>query len=187
MNMTIYDLSYEDDHTQLYNLLLNPTNIADPLQNGILNENQIIFSIHLKRGGLENQEKVLFELVQFTGYFRSDVELENMLPSGRSNNFSDIENRLIFVGTGRLATPQLIREMTIIDNLKSEFTSRHSLEWKFLFLDHRAPPIIGYLPFEVLGTSGYDYYHFDDLEKVITCHEACKFFFLTNILIQFII
>ncbi len=24
-----------------------------------------------------------------------------------------------------------------------EFTSRHSLEWKFLFIDHRAPPIIG--------------------------------------------
>lgn len=36
-------------------------------------------------------------------------------------------------------TPQLIREMSIVDT-KSEFTSRHSLEWKFLFLDHRAPP-----------------------------------------------
>ena len=64
--------------------------------------------------------------------------------------------------------------MSIIGTTKSEFTSRHSLEWKFLFLDHRAPPIIGYLPFEVLGTSGYDYYHFDDLEKVVLCHEACK-------------
>lgn len=81
---------------------------------------------------------------------------------------------LIFVGTGRLQTPQLIREMSIVDSSKSEFTSRHSLEWKFLFLDHRAPPIIGYLPFEVLGTSGYDYYHFDDLDKVILCHEACE-------------
>lgn len=72
-------------------------------------------------------------------------------------------------------TPQLIREMSIVDSSKSEFTSRHSLEWKFLFLDHRAPPIIGYLPFEVLGTSGYDYYHFDDLEKVVVCHEAREF------------
>lgn len=65
--------------------------------------------------------------------------------------------------------------MSIIGSSKSEFTSRHSLEWKFLFLDHRAPQIIGYLPFEVLGTSGYDYYHFDDLEKVVMCHEARKF------------
>lgn len=62
--------------------------------------------------------------------------------------------------------------MSIIGSSKSEFTSRHSLEWKFLFLDHRAPPIIGYLPFEVLGTSGYDYYHFDDLEQVLLSHES---------------
>ena len=39
---------------------------------------------------------------------------------------------------------------------------------------YRGPPIIGYLPFEVLGTSGYDYYHVDDLEKVSACHEARK-------------
>ncbi|QQP56865.1 Clock [Caligus rogercresseyi] len=55
---------------------------------------------------------------------------------------------------------------------ESEFTSRYSLEWKFLFLDGRAPPIIGYLPFELLGTSGYDYYHTEDLERVSVCHEA---------------
>lgn len=83
----------------------------------------------------------------------------------------DSEAKVIFIGTGRLQTPQLIREISLSDT-KSEFTSRHSLEWKFLFLDHRAPPIIGYLPFEVLGTSGYDYYHFDDLEKMVSCHEA---------------
>lgn len=42
------------------------------------------------------------------------------------------------------------------------------------FLFFRAPPIIGYLPFEVLGTSGYDYYHVDDLETLAKCHEHCE-------------
>ena len=73
-------------------------------------------------------------------------------------------------------TPQIIKEMSIVDSSKSEFTSRHSLEWKFLFMDHRASPIIGYLPIEVLGTSGYDYYHFDDLDNVVACHQAREFF-----------
>lgn len=81
---------------------------------------------------------------------------------------------MLFVGMGRIKTPQLVRETFIIDPTKIEFTSRHSLEWKFLFLDQRATSIIGYLPFEVLGTSGYDYYHFDDLDKLIRCHEASK-------------
>lgn len=82
--------------------------------------------------------------------------------------------RLLFVGLGRIEMPQLVRETFIIDPTKIEFTSRHSLEWKFLFLDQRATPIIGYLPFDVLGTSGYDYYHYDDLEKLIECHEASE-------------
>lgn len=86
--------------------------------------------------------------------------------------FSDF--RLLFVGIGRLQTPQLVREMSVVDSSKSEFTSRQSLEWKFLFLDHRATPIIGYLPFEVLGTSGYEYYHFDDLDNIARDQEACK-------------
>lgn len=107
-------------------------------------------------------------------FIGDNVDVENMMPTSRFSGYSgESDTRTLFVGTGRLMTPQLIREMSIVDT-KSEFTSRHSLEWKFLFLDHRAPPIIGYLPFEVLGTSGYDYYHFDDLDRVVTCHEACK-------------
>ncbi|KAJ7425300.1 Neuronal PAS domain-containing protein 2 [Willisornis vidua] len=47
----------------------------------------------------------------------------------------------------------------------------------------------GYLPFEVLGTSGYDYYHIDDLELLARCHEhlmqfgkgkSCCYRFLTK-------
>ncbi|RWS30921.1 clock-like protein [Leptotrombidium deliense] len=55
--------------------------------------------------------------------------------------------------------------------LCNEFVSRHSLEWKFLYVDHRASKWIGYLPFELLGTSGYDYYHWDDLNAIIETHE----------------
>lgn len=47
------------------------------------------------------------------------------------------------------------------------------LNWSFI-LSFRASPIIGYLPFEVLGTSGYDYYHVDDLELIAQCHKQCK-------------
>ncbi|MGH0171872.1 UNVERIFIED_CONTAM: hypothetical protein FKN15_010201 [Acipenser sinensis] len=86
-------------------------------------------------------------------------------------------------------TQLMLEEMCTVEELNEEFTSRHSLEWKFLFLDHRAPPLIGYLPFEVLGTSGYDYYHVDDLETLAKCHEhlmqygkgkSCYYRFLTK-------
>ena len=42
-----------------------------------------------------------------------------------------------FCCTVRLQNSHIIREMSVVDEAKAEFTSRHSLEWKFLFLDHR--------------------------------------------------
>ena len=45
-------------------------------------------------------------------------------------------DQVCFFCTVRLKTCQLVREMSMVDDNK-EFTSRHSLEWKFLFLDHR--------------------------------------------------
>uniref|UniRef100_S4RCP4 Uncharacterized protein n=1 Tax=Petromyzon marinus TaxID=7757 RepID=S4RCP4_PETMA len=78
------------------------------------------------------------------------------------------------VASVHLLTSQFIKELSSLEEAGAEFTSRHSLEWKFLFLDHRAPPIIGYMPFEVLGTSGYDYYHVDDLESITQCHRDCE-------------
>lgn len=184
MSMTIYDLIYEGDHSELYSIILGPAAEYDK-------ENEISFVCHCKRGGLDAKGEPVYEVVQFLGQFRSDIDsihMDNGL-SCHYNYTSESDTRWVFVGTGRLQIPQLIRELSIIDSTKCEFTSRHSLEWKFLFLDHRAPPIIGYLPFEVLGTSGYDYYHVDDLDKVVTCHEAlmqkgegtsCYYRFLTK-------
>lgn len=187
VNKSIFDLACEDDRPSLYTLLQNPGSAADPMHTVPGKENEIRFQCHLKRGSLDFRDEATYDLVQFNGHFRTNMEpLDN--EEMQSYN-PDHESRLLFVCTGRLYTPQLIRDVSLVDSSRSEFTSRHSLEWKFLFLDHRAPPIIGYLPFEVLGTSGYDYYHFDDLEKVVTCHEAlmqkgeltsCYYRFLTK-------
>ncbi|KAK0181752.1 hypothetical protein PV327_004006 [Microctonus hyperodae] len=186
-NSTIYEITYQEDQSLLYNVLLNPCTNRN--RQNIKSENQVSFTCHIKRGSLDFQQETTYERVNFVGYFRSDTDIESLLPNNHGANDSSNDIKEIFVGTGRLHTPQLIQDMLLVDETKAEFTSRHSLEWKFLFLDHRAPPIIGYLPFEVLGTSGYDYYHVDDLEKVVTCHESlmqkgegtsCYYRFLTK-------
>ncbi|XP_064076429.1 circadian locomoter output cycles protein kaput isoform X1 [Vanessa tameamea] len=185
VNKSIFDLAFDEDRSNLYALLQNPSLVIHPNQT-ISSENEVRFQCHLQRGTLDFRDDITYELVQFKGHFRTYMEQSD---SSDILYQQDQESRLLFVCTGKLCTPQLIRDVSLVDTSRSEFTSRHSLEWKFLFLDHRAPPIIGYLPFEVLGTSGYDYYHFDDLEKVVTCHEAlmqkgeltsCYYRFLTK-------
>ncbi|XP_068581434.1 circadian locomoter output cycles protein kaput isoform X2 [Cebidichthys violaceus] len=157
-------------------------------------KNQLEFCCHMLRGTIDPAEPPVYEHVKFIGNFKS----LNNVPKCPRNGFdgaiqrslhSAFEDGVCLVATVRLAKPQFIKEMCTVEEPNEEFTSRHSLEWKFLFLDHRAPPIIGYLPFEVLGTSGYDYYHVDDLETLAKCHEhlmqygkgkSCYYRFLTK-------
>ncbi|XP_005113503.2 circadian locomoter output cycles protein kaput-like [Aplysia californica] len=142
------------------------------------------FTCHLKRGTIDPGEPITYEYVRVCGTSQVIGDSDEDAMVNDNSDFIGIdlpEQSLCFCCTVRLQTSHIIREMSTVDEATNEFTSRHSLEWKFLFLDHRAPPIIGYLPFEVLGTSGYDYYHPDDLEIVSKCHEQCKrfsYFFL---------
>ncbi|XP_042197946.1 circadian locomoter output cycles protein kaput isoform X1 [Callorhinchus milii] len=156
--------------------------------------NQLEFCCHMVRGTTDDKQAPVYEYVRFIGSLKSLNNVPNPIRSGFQGVIQrslrpPYEDRVCFVATVRLATPQFIKEMCSVEEPNEEFTSRHSLEWKFLFLDHRAPPIIGYLPFEVLGTSGYDYYHVDDLENLAKCHEhlmqygkgkSCYYRFLTK-------
>ncbi|XP_072332708.1 neuronal PAS domain-containing protein 2 isoform X3 [Scyliorhinus torazame] len=185
----------EQEHGAIFKLLSSHTLVTDAVLPDYLNsENSFEFSCHLLRGTLDPNEPPTYEYLRFVGNFQS----YDGVPSSSCNGFEGsvqrtfqtaIDEQMCFVATVRLAIPQFIKEMCIIEEPLEEFTSRHSLEWKFLFLDHRAPPIIGYLPFEVLGTSGYDYYHVDDLEQLAKCHQqlmqfgkgkSCCYRFLTK-------
>uniref|UniRef100_UPI00398E706F neuronal PAS domain-containing protein 2-like n=1 Tax=Pristiophorus japonicus TaxID=55135 RepID=UPI00398E706F len=185
----------EQEHGEIYKLLSSHTLVTDSILPDYLNsENCFEFSCHLLRGTLDPKEPPTYEYLRFVGNFQS---YDSVLRSS-CNGFeravqrtfqTAVDEQMCFVATVRLATPQFIKEMCIIEEPSEEFTSRHSLEWKFLFLDHRAPSIIGYLPFEVLGTSGYDYYHVDDLEQLARCHQqlmqfgkgkSCCYRFLTK-------
>lgn len=181
MQRSIFEIIHERDKIMLYNTLNNPNDLDQ--------ENEVNFYLHFKRMDIRHaDESNGYELVKLTGYFRKWT-INEPLNDGNGSDDDNISlqsgysrlstqdgtltaRKTVFVSTARAQTTQLLREMPLTHFAKSEFISRYSLEWKFLFLDHRAPPIIGYLPFELLGTSGYDYYHMDDLERISLCHEA---------------
>ncbi|XP_068929125.1 neuronal PAS domain-containing protein 2 isoform X4 [Petaurus breviceps papuanus] len=195
MDQNLLNFLPEQEHSEVYKMLSSHMLVTDSSSPEYLkSDNDLEFYCHLLRGSLNPKEFPTYEYIKFVGNFRS----YNNVPSPSCNGFdntvtrayrSPLGKQMCFIATVRLATPQFLKEMCIVEEPLEEFTSRHSLEWKFLFLDHRAPPIIGYLPFEVLGTSGYDYYHIDDLELLARCHEhlmqfgkgkSCCYRFLTK-------
>ncbi|XP_045406212.1 neuronal PAS domain-containing protein 2 isoform X2 [Lemur catta] len=195
MDQNLLNFLPEQEHSEVYKMLSSHMLVTDsPSPEYLKSDNDLEFYCHLLRGSLNPKEFPTYEYIKFVGNFRC----YNNVPSPSCNGFDNTLSRpcrvplakeVCFIATVRLATPQFLKEMCIVDEPLEEFTSRHSLEWKFLFLDHRAPPIIGYLPFEVLGTSGYDYYHIDDLELLARCHQhlmqfgkgkSCCYRFLTK-------
>ncbi|KAM9796814.1 circadian locomoter output cycles protein kaput isoform X4 [Syngnathus typhle] len=184
------------EHSDVYKLLSSHVAEGETLTPEYLKtKNQLEFCCHMLRGTMDPEEPPVYEYVKFIGNFKSLNNVPHCTPNGFTGTVvqrslhSSFEEQLCLVATVRLAKPKFIKEMCTVEEPNEEFTSRHSLEWKFLFLDHRAPPIIGYLPFEVLGTSGYDYYHVDDLDTLAKCHEqlmqygkgkSCYYRFLTK-------
>ncbi|KAM7394170.1 hypothetical protein PAMP_020987 [Pampus punctatissimus] len=183
------------EHSEVYKALsTHPTDQEDLNADYLKTKSYMEFCCHMLRGAIDPKETPVYEYVKFIGNFRSLNNVPNVARNGLAGVLQRslqpaFDDQVCFVATVRLAKPQFIKEMCTVEEPNEEFTSRHSLEWKFLFLDHRAPPIIGYLPFEVLGTSGYDYYHVDDLETLAKCHEhlmqygkgkSCYYRFLTK-------
>ncbi|ETE62776.1 Circadian locomoter output cycles protein kaput, partial [Ophiophagus hannah] len=169
VDQSIFNFVPEGEHSEVYKIL--STRLLET-------KNQLEFCCHMLRGTIDPKEPPTYEYVKCIGNFKSLSNMPNSAHNGYEETIQrphrpSYEDRICLVATVRLATPQFIKEMSTVEEPNEEFTSRHSLEWKFLFLDHRAPPIIGYLPFEVLGTSGYDYYHYGK-------GKSCYYRFLTK-------
>ncbi|XP_072125876.1 neuronal PAS domain-containing protein 2 [Mobula birostris] len=195
VDQNILNFLPEQEHAEVFKLLSNQMLVTDQVSHDYSNnQSHIEFCCHLSRGSLDPKDTPIYEYVKFVGNFK----FYNLVPASSCNGFESAISRsfrstgkeqVCLVATVRLVIPQFLKELCNVEEPCEEFTSRHSLEWKFLFLDHRAPPIIGYLPFEVLGTSGYDYYHVDDLGLLARCHEhlmqfgkgkSCYYRFLTK-------
>ena len=75
-----------------------------------------------------------------------------------------------FVMVGKVTLPQPNRIITSSDSTEKEFSYRLTMDWKYIYIDHRAPSIIGFLPFEVLGTSIYEYCGPEDVFNISRYH-----------------
>ncbi|XP_074599558.1 uncharacterized protein LOC141853933 [Brevipalpus obovatus] len=187
--VSVYDLIHESERSSLRKLVSEAMDRSKSDHND--GHNFVSMLAHFRyRSSAPERESIessgIHELIRIVGTVR------------RIEESSNAGNRSCFVSICRLQAPKLLKELHVLmpifsdsygTSRSNEFVSRHSLEWKFLFLDHRAPTIIGYLPFEVLGTSGYDYYHWDDLDLVVAGHQqlmqtgastSCHYRFLTK-------
>lgn len=80
-SVTIFDILYEEDQPNIYNIL---SNSEHGFGSNIGKENQMEFSCHLRRGVDDYRDEPVYELVHFVGYFKTDsskTDVDNMVSS----------------------------------------------------------------------------------------------------------
>lgn len=144
------------------------------------------FQCRMRKGAFPN--KPAYEMVYCSGHVRKWSEVvRNTKVEGEPDPFP--QEGTCLVGVGRLQSTQTIREMSPSVPPKNEWTSQHSMDAKYLFIDDRAASIIGYSSAELLGSNGYNFYHHEDLRALSQCHidlnmhgigTTCYYRFLTK-------
>ncbi|XP_022697470.1 circadian locomoter output cycles protein kaput-like [Varroa jacobsoni] len=185
LRSAIFSIVHKDDHADIYSLL----RAASGLDVAPLRDSNVAFTIilHMRWGPLRTHPSVqtaVYEPFKLVGYFRNYTEGPTISVQGKDRWHP------CFVAVALpLRLGQVTRELMVPDDTTLEFISHHNMEWKFVFLDTRAANIIGYLPFELIGTSGYNYYHVDDLSRIVQGHRSllqtgegssCHYRFLTK-------
>ncbi|KAI4587031.1 hypothetical protein MJG53_004818 [Ovis ammon polii x Ovis aries] len=195
MDQNLLNFLPEQEHSEVYKMLSSHMLMTDaPSPEYLKSDNDLEFYCHLLRGSLNPKEFPTYEYIKFVGNFRSynnanstenNEKFSLEVPSPSCNGFDGALSRpcrvplgkdVCFIATVRLATPQFLKAST-----QREFILRNKYP--------QVTCVAGYLPFEVLGTSGYDYYHVDDLELLARCHQhlmqfgkgkSCCYRFLTK-------
>lgn len=76
-------------------------------------------------------------------------------------------NDIIFVGTARLMKRRTISELSLMESNKNEYFTRHLVDGRIIYCDHRISVVSGYMSEEVSGTSAFKFMHKDDVRWTI--------------------
>ncbi|XP_071519226.1 uncharacterized protein [Panulirus ornatus] len=71
----------------------------------------------------------------------------------------------------RVVKDRPITELSLVESTQDEYITRHGMNGKILYTDHRISFITGLMPTEVLGTSAFTYMHPDDMVWSIVAHK----------------
>lgn len=104
-------------------------------------------------------------VIQCTGYLKSWAPAKIGLEEQEGEADGEACNLSCLVAVGRVQTAISATALTSRKPhlRRIQFVSRHATDGKFLFVDQRATPVLGFLPQELLGTSMYEYYHHSDI------------------------
>uniref|UniRef100_A0A8D8TE69 Aryl hydrocarbon receptor nuclear translocator-like protein 1 n=1 Tax=Cacopsylla melanoneura TaxID=428564 RepID=A0A8D8TE69_9HEMI len=131
-------------------------------------------SCHRSKKKQQQSSDRKYSVIQCTGYLKSWAPAKMGLEESEEGEGGETCTLSCLVAVGRVLAPaDKARILNKQVNLRPvQFLSRHALDGKFLFIDQRATPVLGFLPQELLGTSMYEYFHHKDIAHLAESHKS---------------
>ncbi|XP_042211843.1 circadian locomoter output cycles protein kaput-like [Homarus americanus] len=181
LGQSIYNVIHPDDH-EIFQQQLNPRE-----------NNRRSFFCRMMEKALTRNDPGRYEIIHIVGHLRPIPQSAGLMsssscvlapsPSGTNtssdhddDNESDVDgdNQSLKSSTSRSGTHILvsfvrvvkdrpITELSLVESTQEEYITRHGMDAKILYTDHRISFVTGLMPAEVVGTSAFTYMHPDDM------------------------
>ncbi|XP_053971138.1 circadian locomoter output cycles protein kaput-like isoform X1 [Hylaeus volcanicus] len=145
------------------------------------------FQLRMLHRTASRREHAQYECIEISGMLRLADTCKNLELNGSRTRYKEVgstSNDIIFVGVARLLMKRPITEISIIDANKDEYVTRHLVDGRIIYCDHRVSVVAGYLSEEVSGLSAFGFMHKDDFrwtmialrqmyDRAETCGSSC--------------
>ncbi|XP_046410782.1 uncharacterized protein LOC124175025 isoform X4 [Neodiprion fabricii] len=126
------------------------------------------FSIRMSQKALNKRDHGQYECLQISGLLRLADACGNQSNNNNNNRsrpreINGTSNDIIFVGIARLVKRRTITELSLLEATKDEYVTRHLIDGRIIFCDHRISVVAGYMAEEVSGLSAFKFMHKEDV------------------------
>ncbi|XP_020296520.1 circadian locomoter output cycles protein kaput-like isoform X2 [Pseudomyrmex gracilis] len=122
------------------------------------------FSIRLAQRTVSKRNTTQYECFEISGVLRLADACKNADLNGNKGKYRETSttNDIVFAGIATLPKKRLITDLSILDMYKDEYVTRHLVDGRIIYCDHRISLIAGYMSEEVSGENAFKYMHKDD-------------------------
>ncbi|XP_014487078.1 PREDICTED: uncharacterized protein LOC106750930 isoform X2 [Dinoponera quadriceps] len=145
------------------------------------------FKIRMSQRTVSRRENTQYECLDVSGILRLAEACRNAETNGnrgRHREMTSTSNDIVFASIASLPKKRSITELSIIDANKDEYVTRHLIDGRIIYCDHRVSVVAGYLSEEVSGLSAFAFMHKDDYKwtmiglqqmyvQAVTCGSSC--------------
>ncbi|KMQ96377.1 neuronal pas domain-containing protein 2 [Lasius niger] len=152
----------------------------------LFHEQRRNFKIRMAQRTVSRREHTQYESFDISGVLRLAEACKNADTNGNRGRHRETtgNNDIVFAGVATLPKKRPITELSIMDANKDEYVTRHLVDGRIIYCDHRVSVVAGYMSEEVSGLNAFAFMHKDDFrwtmiglrqmyDRAETCGSSC--------------